>query len=113
MELVQLNTIDEALIPTHGVDVVLVEVFSKTCGPCKMVKQQLTKIVENEELPCNVEVLTIDIADDQEYLVDEYGIRSVPHFLIFKNGEYQSDMGGAGAGKLQVYLDQVRTLAAQ
>ena len=50
---------------------VLYKVFSKTCGPCKL--------LENNLVDANIKHTSIDIdSTEGESFVDKYGIRSVP-----------------------------------
>lgn len=54
---------------------VLYKVFSKTCGPCKL--------LENNLVDANIKHTSIDIdSTEGESFVDKYGIRSVPTLLI-------------------------------
>lgn len=71
---------------------VLVDFFATWCGPCKM----MTPIVEElgRELQGKARVLKIDI-DKNQQVANQFQIKSVPTFLIFKKGKVVWRMSGA------------------
>ena len=63
---------------------VLVDFWAVWCGPCRMLSPTVDEISETyadklEVVKCNV--------DDCQDIAMEYGIRSSPTLLFFKNGE--------------------------
>lgn len=62
---------------------VLVDFYADWCGPCKM----LAPLVEQfaQEHP-QVKVCKINV-DDQSDLAVDYGVRSIPTLVVFKDGK--------------------------
>jgi len=60
------------------------------CGPCKQQKPVVEEIKEEEE---NVEVEEFDVEDDQD-VVNEYQVQSVPTLIVEKEDEVVGQMTG-------------------
>ncbi|HJD53933.1 MAG TPA: thioredoxin [Rickettsia endosymbiont of Proechinophthirus fluctus] len=63
---------------------VLVDFWAEWCGPCKMLMPIIDEI--SKELQGKVKVLKMNI-DENPNTPSEYGIRSIPTIMLFKNGE--------------------------
>ena len=71
---------------------VLVDFWAEWCGPCKMISPALEEI--SEEMDGKVKIAKINVDENQELAV-QYGVRSIPMLLMFKNGEIADQMIGA------------------
>jgi thioredoxin 1 len=58
------------------------------------------KVVQFSEKYKNANYLKVDV-DELPEIAQEYGIRAMPTFLIFKNGEQVDELVGANPGKLE------------
>ncbi|MCB1421636.1 MAG: thiol reductase thioredoxin, partial [Nitratireductor sp.] len=54
------------------------------CGPCKMIGPSLEEL--SEEMAGDVKITKLNI-DENPDLAAQFGVRSIPTLLIFKNGE--------------------------
>lgn len=70
---------------------VLVDFWAQWCGPCKNLGPVLEEIAnENSD---KVQIAKVNV-DDFKELAANYGIRSIPTMLLFKNGQVQSTLVG-------------------
>ena len=71
---------------------VLCDFWAEWCGPCK----QLAPTVEDvaNEMIGSIKVCKMDVDSNQDIAV-QFGVRSIPTLLIFKNGEVASTQIGA------------------
>ena len=71
---------------------VMVDFWAVWCGPCRMLSPTVDELAETyaekiDVVKCNV--------DDCQEIAMEYGIRSIPTLLFFKNGEVVERTVGA------------------
>lgn len=84
----ELNTAEFDALEKTGT--MLVEFYSKTCGPCKMLAFVLKDIDKNNpEFP----IYTIDYDENQE-LKERCGVKGFPTMLFMKDGEEVSRLEG-------------------
>ena len=63
---------------------VLIDFFATWCQPCKVQSSVLNSVKENVGEAARI--IKVDI-DQYPSIAAEYGVRSVPTFAVFKNGE--------------------------
>lgn len=62
----------------------LVDFYATWCGPCKMMSPLLEQVAT--EMGDETKIIKVDIDKNREAAV-QYGIRSVPTLILFKEGE--------------------------
>lgn len=73
-------------------EAVLLDFWAPWCSPCRMVGQILDELVE--ELDDNVKIVKLNI-DENQRIATEYGVRSIPTLMMFKQGRLQATQVGA------------------
>jgi thioredoxin 1 len=71
---------------------VVVDFWASWCMPCKMVAPIFEKIAEKYKNEIIFAKLNVDENPD---IASEFGIMSIPTFILFKNGEVVGKMVGA------------------
>ncbi|MFB6280654.1 MAG: thioredoxin family protein [Haloferacaceae archaeon] len=83
----------------HGT--VLVDFYADWCGPC----EAMEPVVERLAAETGAAVATADIEAAEE-LAREHGVRSVPTFLVFEDGEpVERFVGAQDADRLRAALE--------
>lgn len=85
--------------------VALVDFWAPWCGPCRMLSPVIDKLAE--EFEGKAKICKVN-TDEQEELSAQFGIRSIPTMLFFKNGEVVDQM--VGATSEQVLKDKLNAL---
>lgn len=86
---------------------VVVDFWAEWCGPCKMIAPALEEIAS--EMAGKVTIAKVNIDENPE-LAAQFGVRSIPTLLMFKDGELAANLvGAAPKSKLS---DWIRNSAA-
>lgn len=62
---------------------VLVDFNAGWCGPCRSMRPMLDELAENNS---KYKIVSVDI-DEEDELVDEYEVASIPCLVVFKDGQ--------------------------
>ncbi|GLB03885.1 thioredoxin trx1 [Aspergillus tubingensis] len=84
---------------------VVVDCFATWCGPCKAISPKVEQF--SNEYP-NAKFYKIDV-DELSEVAAELGIRAMPTFLLFKNGQKFDDLTGANPKGLE---EKIKALLA-
>lgn len=71
---------------------VLVDFWATWCGPCRMVAPAVEQL--SAELSGTAKVAKLDV-DECSEIAQQYGVMSIPTFIVFKNGEVVNKSMGA------------------
>ena len=101
MEIVNKERFEQVLKENN---LVLVDFYADWCGPCKMVAPVLEKF--REEVVGKMEVVKINV-DNEETLVWQFGIQSIPTLLFFKDGKpFRQEIGYRTNQQLHQILEE-------
>lgn len=83
---------------------VLVDFWAEWCGPCRMLGPTLEELAT--DLQGKVAVLKMNV-DESPQTPSQYGIRSIPTLILFKDGKpVATKVGGASRQALQGWIEE-------
>ena len=71
---------------------VLVDFWAEWCGPCKVIAPVVEELAADYKGKIKFGKVNVD---DNNMVASEYGVRSIPTLLIFKNGSVVNQIVGA------------------
>ena len=95
------NSFKSEVLEAKGI--VVVDFWADWCEPCKMFIPILEEVasIENSVKFCKVNV------DECSEIASEYGIRSIPTLIVFKNGERVGHL--VGVKQKEELLEKIKT----
>jgi thioredoxin 1 len=71
---------------------VVVDFWAEWCGPCRMIAPALEEI--SKEMGGKVKIAKLNVDENPE-LAAQFGVRSIPTLMMFKNGQLADTKVGA------------------
>jgi len=82
---------------------VLVDFWAVWCAPCRMIAPVIEEIAETYGDKIKVGKVNVD---DNSKIPNQYGIRSIPTVMLFKDGQVAEQVIGANAAEIKRIVEQ-------
>lgn len=82
---------------------VLVDFWAVWCAPCRIIAPVIDEIAESYGAKIKVGKVNVD---DNSKIASQYGIRSIPTVILFKDGKVAEQVIGANAAEIKKIVEQ-------
>lgn len=82
---------------------VLVDFWAVWCAPCRMIAPVIEEIAETYGAKIKVGKVNVD---DNSKIPNQYGIRSIPTVMLFKDGKVAEQVIGANPAEIKRIVEQ-------
>jgi|JI8StandDraft_1071087.scaffolds.fasta_scaffold133414_4 thioredoxin 1 len=89
--IIEVKTVEELDLAISANEKVIVDVWASWCAPCKMMLPIVTSIVEDDT---SITLVKVNL-DESSEVAKKYGIRNIPFFKFYKNGNESTSFVGA------------------
>ncbi len=81
---------------------VLIDFYADWCGPCKMMGPVVEELAKEYEGKAKVGKINVD---EEQSLAEQFGVMSIPNFVVIKNGKVvEQGLGAMAKVKLEGML---------
>ncbi|KAF9776649.1 hypothetical protein IL306_005150 [Fusarium sp. DS 682] len=101
----EVNSLSEFREVLKNNKVVLADFWAPWCGPCRFISPVVEKISESVD---SIHFIKVNV-DEAEDVSQEYGIRAMPTFMLFKDGEKADEVVGADPSKLERLIQEYKS----
>ena len=99
------TSFEQSVLQGSAGRVVLLDCFATWCGPCKAIAPKISAMSQEEKYKETVDFYKIDV-DEVPDVAQELGIRAMPTFLIYKDGEKVEEVVGANERAIRAAVDK-------
>ncbi|RDL36148.1 Thioredoxin-like protein [Venustampulla echinocandica] len=91
-------------------NIVITDFYADWCGPCKTISPTFESLATKYSKPGRITFTKVNV-DSQQAIAQQYGVRAMPTFLIFRSGSVINTIKGADPRGLTTAIENAVKLA--